>query len=127
MAHKSKGATGGHRNISVGGNVTGSTLVTGDGNVTITEASRDDLLRLLAEMQALVRQSGLDERQTRVVEADVQAAEDEAKAPEPSRTIIASRLEGMTRILNAASGLTEAGRKLLAHAEKALSWVGMLA
>ena len=125
---RDKVTTAGAGGVAVGGNMTGSNVITGDNNVATNQQgiTQEALLQLLAEMRGLIHQAGLEERKARIIEGDVQVVEEEAKTPKPDSAIIAGKLEGMTKILEAAGNLTESGKKLLGHAKQALTWVGLL-
>ena len=112
--------------------------VVGDGNVvgdrsqaTVTKqahqgATVEAFTRLLAEIRTLLPQAGLDLEIAQSVDADVQVIEQQAAKPKPNATIIASKLEEVTKLLTAAGGLAIAGGKLLPLAQKAVEWAGQL-
>ena len=131
----------------IGGNVTmgggkfvgrDDVTVVGDGNVvgdrsqaTVTKqanqgATVEAFTRLLAEIRTLLPQAGLDLETAQSVDADVQVIEQQAAKPKPNATIIASKLEEVTKLLTAAGGLAIAGGKLLPLAQKAVEWAGQL-
>lgn len=121
---RDKVTTAGDRGVAVGGNVTGSTIVTGDGNVANTQQgiSLEEFRSLLADIRGLARQADLEERKARTIEADVIAVEEESKESKPDGNFIVNRLEGIIKVLKAAGNLTDAGKKLFPLAEKALEW-----
>ncbi|MCX6032990.1 MAG: zinc ribbon domain-containing protein [Chloroflexi bacterium] len=119
----------GERSVAIGGNVTGSAIVVGDRNVVgqpSTSVTAAEFTRLLAELRAALSQAGLDADTAEVVDADVQVVQEQAVKPKPNRTIIVSKLEGVTRLLTAAAGAATTGEKLLPLAQQAVAWAGQL-
>lgn len=116
--------TAGERSVVIGGNVADSSIVTGDHNVVSHRqgVTLEAFQSLLGEIRGLIHYAGLEERKARTLEADVQVVEEEVQQPKPDKSILVSKLEGITKVLKAAGNLTDVGQKLLPLAEKALEW-----
>ncbi len=91
--------------------------ITGDGNVVgdgsssvVTKQSGqgvtvDEFLRLLAEMRRMVPEARLDPDITKVIEADLQLADSQARKPQPNAGLILSRLQSVAGLLATADGV----------------------
>ncbi|MDQ2696732.1 MAG: hypothetical protein M3Z21_15415 [Pseudomonadota bacterium] len=119
-----------------GGAYIGGRVTTGGGDfigrdkVTTTNTqqavTQEVLLRLLATMHEMISQAGLEERKARIIDNDVQVAQEEARASNPDQAILAGKLDGITRMLEGTGNLTAAGDKLLGTARQALESLGLL-
>ena len=115
------------RSVRIGGNVTGSALVTGNSNtvsVQFQQASlpQPEAVDIQAELKAL--QAILASFDDPVASGVAQKLEQEASKPEPDKSIVATTLEtGLTYAKNLA-GFAEAIDKLRPHVEAAAGWLG---
>ena len=113
----------GDRGVAVGGSVSGSTIVTGDGNRVelASNVTLQEFLALLAELRALIPQAGLEERRVSTLVQDLRLVQEEAGAARPDRPLIVTRLKGVTGGPEGAGAAQEADKMLLPMAEKALA------
>ncbi len=114
------------------------TIITGDGNVigdhsqatVIKQANQGatvaEFSALLAQMRALLPQAGLDADTAEAVAADVKVVAQQAARPKPNPALIAAKLEGITKLLAAATGTAGAVEKLLPLARQAVQWAAQL-
>ena len=115
------------RSVHIGGDVTGSALVTGDANIVSVEFQQASLpppetVDIQAELKAL--QSLLASFNDPVATGVAQKLEQESRKPEPDKSVVATTLEtGLTYVRNL-SGFTEAIDTLRPHIEAAAGWLG---
>lgn len=115
----------------IGGRVsTGGGDFIGRDQVTTTNVqqaiTQEVLLRLLVTMHEMISQAGLEERKARILGNDVQVAQEEARARNPDKAILAGKLDGITKMLESTDNLTAAGGRLLGTARQALESLGLL-
>ena len=115
------------RSVHIGGDVTGSAVVTGDSNTVSVEFQQASLpqpqtVDIQAELKALYTLlASFDDPVTAGV---VQKLEQESSKPEPNKNVVATTLEtGLTYAQNL-SGFAEAIDKLRPHVEAAAGWLG---
>lgn len=119
--------SGSDRSVQVGGNVTGSAVVTGDSNTVSVQFQQAALpqpetVDIQAELKAL--QTILASFNDPVATGVAQKLEQEAEKPEPDKTVVATTLEtGLTYAQNL-SGFAEAIDTLRPHVEAAAGWLG---
>lgn len=119
-----------NRSISVGGNVTGSVIQTGDGNtasVTFQQAAlpqpKDvDMVTVLAALEDILGQLESPDRR-KIVNA-MDDAKEELKKLEPDKDEIGEALGRALNYAEKANGFAEAIDKLRPHVEKAAGWLG---
>jgi len=118
---------GNNRSIQIGGSVTGSAVVTGDGNTVSVQFNQANLpapetVNIQAELQAL--RDLLTQLDDPIVAGVAQKLEQEAAKPEPDKSVIAKTLEtGLTY----AKDLADFGDtidRLRPHVEATASWLG---
>jgi hypothetical protein len=112
--------------IAVGGNVTGSTMVVGNGNTVtgrVEGMKVDDVLKLVRELRAALPQAGLDEDTLEIVEGDIRVIETQLAKPEPKKHLVLPKLESVVATLTGLVGAGEAVQKLLPMAQQAAQWV----
>lgn len=118
------------RSVSVGGNVTGSAIQTGDRNTASvqfqqaalpTPASVDIQAELSALRDALAKLETLDRRKIDNAFAD---AEEELKKPKPDKDEVGKALERALDYAKKAEGFSGAIEKLKPHVTKASAWLG---
>jgi hypothetical protein len=116
--------------ISIGGNVTGASIVAGDRNVVTTTYTKAvlpapetaDIAREVAAIQALL--VGLaGEHATRLANATAEASE-EAARPEPDRDEIGKALGRALDYAQKTNGFAEQVEKLAPHVAAACGWLG---
>lgn len=112
--------------------------ITGDANVignhsqstvikqTTTGVRLEEFIQLLAELQAVLAQAGLDTDTGNVVAADMSVVQEQVSKPKPSGAIVVSKLRSITEVLTAAAGTAVAAGKLLPLAQRALEWAKQL-
>lgn len=115
------------RSVSVGGNITGSAIVTGDSNTVSVQFQPASLpapenVDIQAELTAL--KDILSSLNDPVATGVAQKLADEAQKPQPDKSVIGTTLEtGLTYAQNL-QGFAEAIDKLRPHVEKAAAWLG---
>jgi hypothetical protein len=118
---------GDNRSVSIGGNVTGSAVVTGDGNTVSVQFNQANLpapetVNIQAELQAL--RDLLAQLDDPIVAGVAQKLEQEAAKPEPDKSVIAKTLEtGLTYAKDLAD-FSDTIDKLRPHVEATASWLG---
>jgi hypothetical protein len=112
--------------------------VTGDGNVigdhsrsTVVKQSPtgitiDDFLRLLDKLEQALSTVDLDPEVAEAVEADLQAAEKQARKPKPNRSLLLMRLGNVAQMLATGDGVLGVSERVLPLAQQALEWGGQL-
>jgi hypothetical protein len=112
--------------------------VTGDGNVigdhsrsTVVKQSPtgitiDDFLRLLDKLEQALSTVELDPDIAEAVEADLQAAEKQARKPKPNRSLLLMRLGNVAQMLATGDGVLGVSERVLPLAQQALEWGGQL-
>lgn len=115
------------RSVRVGGDVTGSALVTGDSNTVTVQFQQASLpqpesVDIQAELKAL--QTILASLNDPIATGVSQKLEEEANKPEPDKSVVATTLEtGLTYAKNL-SGFAEVIDKLRPHVEATAGWLG---
>lgn len=116
--------------VTIGGNVSGSNIVTGNNNQIqqpqSSGAELADLLKLLQELKSQVVESGLPAHQQKIAEASIEGAETEAQQQQPKGNVITGALKYVSDTLEAAGTLTEKGKNLLSGIKSALDLAGAL-
>ena len=113
--------------VHIGGDVTGSAVVTGDGNTVslqFQQASlpKPDTVDIHSELKAL--QDILASLNDPIATGVAQKLETEANKPKPDKKVVATTLEtGLTYAKNLSS-FAEAIDKLRPHIEAAAGWLG---
>src|SRR5262245_29663366 len=119
----------GTRNISVGGDVVGSILTTGDNNrirakisVTLPDPSAVDIHREVADLKKLLLTlSAPDQRKLANALDD---AESELTKPDPNKDEIGSALERAVGYATKAADFGEKTASIAEHLAAAVSWLG---
>ncbi|WP_295387902.1 hypothetical protein [uncultured Thiodictyon sp.] len=103
----------------IGGNVTtGSGDFVGRDQVktihqTQEGASAADLVKLLAEVRALLPQAGLDPTSAQAIEGDFRIVEEQAAKPEPKGGLIKSRIKSAMDLIQDAGESSDALEKVV--------------
>jgi len=116
--------------VSVGGNVTGSAIQTGDHNIAsiqfqpaaLSQPETVDMSAILEELQTILMQ--LDAPDPRKIANAVEDAKEELKKPQPDKDEVGQALDRAITYAQKANGFAEAIAKLRPHVEKAASWLG---
>jgi hypothetical protein len=106
-------------------NMGGGMLVVGNQNVVSaqqTGAGLADLVRLVAEMRALLPRVQLDSEVRAVVEADLKVVEEQTAKPEPKKALVLPKLKSIVETLATAAVAGDAIQKLLPIAQQAVQW-----
>jgi hypothetical protein len=120
----------GDRGVAIGGNVTGSAIVTGDGNVTdvhyrkvgLSPAESVDIRAELAALRELLGGLSTNDRQ-KIANALSEADSDAAK-PQPDKDEIGGALERALRCAGKAAGFAEKVGEIAPHVGNAVAWLG---
>jgi hypothetical protein len=108
--------------------------ITGDGNVigdhsrstvvkqTATDVTVDEFLHLLEKLQRELTAVDLDPDVAEAVEANLQAAETQARQPEPNQSPLLMRLGNIAQMLATVDGVCGVSERLLPLAKQALEW-----
>ncbi len=112
--------------------VTGNNNVVGNNNYVRTGAPQagtltvDEFLRLLAELRQAIPQAGLDPDEAEAIIADLQAAEMQARKPQPNARLILSRITNVAGLLATADGVAGMLLRLQPLAQQLQTWAGQL-
>ena len=119
---------GGKNSVVVGGNVSGSTIVTGNENVVgqIKEGSLEALRKLVQEMRELLPAAGLEEDEVEVIEGDFEVLAKQLAKPEPKKGIVLPKMESIAGMLTSTVVAGEAIQKLTPMIQQAIAWVKAL-
>ncbi len=113
--------------VTIRGDATGNTFVTGKGNVVSNQAVKiEQVLEALKDFREALPQSGLDKETAEDIEVVVQNAETQLAKPEPKKHLVLPKLESVVATLTGLVGAAEAVQKLLPMAQKALEWAQQL-
>lgn len=118
------------RSVRIGGNMTGSSIQTGDGNTASVQFQQATLpapetVNIQSEVEAL--RSLLTQLQSpdqRKIENALEDAQEEIKKPEPDKDEVGQALERALNYAQKANGFAEAIDKLRPHVEKTAGWLG---
>ncbi|MEL4894897.1 hypothetical protein [Crocosphaera sp. Alani8] len=115
------------RSIQVGGNVTGSAMVTGDSNTVSVEFQQASLpqsetVDIKAELMAL--HEILASLNDPIATGVAQKLKEEASKPKPDKNIIATTLETGLSYAKNLSSFAEAMDKLQPRVEATVAWLG---
>jgi hypothetical protein len=121
------GTPGDNRSVQIGGSVTGSAVVTGDGNTVSVQFNQANLpapetVNIQAELQAL--RAILAEFNDPFANTAIQVLEQQEAKPEPDKGAIAKALE---MGLGSVKGMAEFGDaidRLRPHVEATAGWLG---
>jgi hypothetical protein len=119
-----------NRSVSIGGSVTGSAIVTGDGNTVSVQFQpaalpQPESVNIQAELDALHELlSQLQSPDQRKIDNALDDAKEELKKPKPDKDEVGQALDRAMTYAQKANGFAEAIDKLRPHVEKAASWLG---
>jgi hypothetical protein len=121
------GSAGSDRSVQVGGSVTGSAVVTGDGNTVSVQFQQATLpapetVDIQAELQAL--RAILASFDDPIASGVAQKLEQEAAKPEPDKSVVAKTLETGLAYAKDLAGFGDAIDKLRPHVEATAGWLG---
>ena len=92
--------------------------------------SADDVVRILIQIESLIRQSDLSVGQKEKAVACVDMAKDEASSEEPDKDFAAKSLQKVTKMLKETNEAADAGQSLLEKIVPLLrqlpSWLGVV-
>ena len=119
-----------NRSVSIGGNMTGSTIQTGDGNTasvqfhqtTLPPAGSVDIKTELNALRDLLVQ--IDSPDRRKIDNALADVEDELKKPEPDKGEVGQALERAFNYAQKAEGFSAAIEKLQPRMTKVVAWLG---
>ena len=121
---------GGDRSVNIGGNVTGSSIVTGDDNVVQTTYQQvtlppPDSVDISAELRDLREAlAGLDSPDRRKIENALGDAEDELAKSDPDKDEVGNAVDRALKYASKAQGFAEVAEKLAPHVKNAAAWLG---
>ncbi|EAZ92641.1 hypothetical protein [Crocosphaera chwakensis] len=119
-----------NRSVSIGGNVTGANIITGDSNkvsldyqsVPVPEPQSVDIQSTLMTIRDILAQ--LDTSDRRKIENAIADAEEELQKPQPDKDEVGQALERAVKYAEKANGFAEAITKLKPHLTSAVGWLG---
>lgn len=120
----------GDRNVNVGGNVIGSSVVTGDGNVVTTTYTKTtlpppesvDIGAEIGALRALLAGIASDDRL--VIDNAMAEADHHLGKAEPDKDAIGGALERAIGYAGKATDFADKVEKLAPHVRNACSWLG---
>jgi hypothetical protein len=120
----------GNRNVTVGGNLTGSSIVTGNGNVvtttftktTLPPAESVDMVAEVAALRALLAEIASDDRL--VIDNAMAEADHHLGKAEPDKDAIGGALERAIGYAGKAADFADKVDKLAPHVRNACAWLG---
>jgi hypothetical protein len=114
--------------VTVSGEISGGTLVVGDGNTvnTVKEASLKELSELVAKIHTLLPEAKLDDETLDVLEGDFKVIETQLAKPEPKKVLVLPKLKSIAEALGTAVVGGEAIRKLVPMIQQAITWAQQL-
>jgi len=124
------GPTGGNRNVSIGGSVTGSSVVTGDGNVVVSTYTKTtlpppDSVDMAAEIAALrAALAGIGGRPQALIDNALNEADLHLDDTAPDRDAIGGALEKALGYAGKANALADRVDQLAPHVRNACGWLG---
>ena len=99
-------------NISIGGNVTNSTISGRDSNIQTNQGmSKDELLVLLTQFKELLQQAKLNEDTVEVIHDDINSVEKQLNKSEPNKSIVSNKLESINGLLEDANNTMDTAEK----------------
>jgi predicted ribosome quality control (RQC) complex YloA/Tae2 family protein len=118
------------RSVHIGGNVTGSAVVTGDSNkvsiqfqqASLPQPETVDIQAELAALKSVLAQ--LEAQDQRKINNALEDAEVELEKPEPDKSEVGQALDRALKYAEKANGFAEAIDKLRPHVEAAAGWLG---
>lgn len=119
-----------NRSVSIGGSVTGSAVVMGDGNTVSVQfqparLSQPESVNIAAELDALhERLSQLQSLDQRKIDNALDDAREELKKPTPDKDEVGQALDRALNYAQKANGFAETIDQLRPHVEKVVSWLG---
>jgi len=114
-------------NISVGGNVSGSVISSGDNNqitMTVTQSDHADICQQLDGLQQILAALDLPEKERGKIERAFGDAKSEAKDKQPDKEEVAEALERALKYAKKAEGFAAQVVKLKPYAEAIGAWLG---
>ena len=114
--------------VIVSGEISGGTLVVGDGNTVNTskEASLKELSNLVTEIHALLPEAQLDDDTLEVLEGDFKVVETQLAKTEPKKVFVLPKLKSIAEALGTAVIAGEAVQKLVPMVQQAITWAQQL-
>ncbi len=119
-----------NRSVSIGGSVTGSAIVTGDGNTVSVHYQQANLplsesVDMRAELQALRHAlAALQTPDRRKIDNALDEAEEEANKPQPDKDEIGKAMERALSYAQKTEGFTGTLETIAPRVEKAAAWLG---
>ena len=120
----------GDRSVIIGGDATGSSIVTGDRNIVETNYQQVTLppaesVNISAELNALREAlEKLDAPDGRKIANALTDAEDELTKPEPDKDEVGKALERALEYASKADEFADATEKLVPHVKSVAAWLG---
>jgi hypothetical protein len=120
----------GDRNVTVGGKVVGSAIITGDNNTTdvryrqaaLPPAHSVDIQAEVVALRQLLASLNTDQRQ-KIANALSEAADDAGK-PQPDKDEIGKSLERALTYASKAADFGDKSEQIVTHVQRAVGWLG---
>jgi hypothetical protein len=90
---RDKNIMAGDNSIAIGGSVSGSNIIFGDGNTVKNVSSSDDLEKIIQQIQNSINNIQLDPDTIDEIKSDLDRVQEQMKKPEPNKEIIIKRLK----------------------------------
>jgi hypothetical protein len=101
--------------VTIGGSISGSTIITGDGNIVTTTdiTGKEHFSELLYQIRKTLEYMQLEDDIKEILLSDVKVIEMQAKRPEPKNSIIQLKLRGIIEALTLVAGASDTVSKLI--------------
>lgn len=116
------------RSVNVHGALSGSTIITGDGNQVQAgpAPTPEEFSQLLAQIQAMLAQANLQPGEYQELDADLRTVVEQVEKPKPNKAIILKSLGGMVEFLANAATVATVAPQLAEMSAQALTWAKAL-
>jgi len=97
-------------NIQIGGDVSSSIIIAGDGNIVgnrnITQSTHEELIKLIKEIKKKLEAINVSSDELQELKEDVTKIEKQLEKPRPNKTIVLERLKSASEFIKSVSGAT---------------------
>lgn len=125
---RDKNVAEGKRGVTIGGSVTGSTIITGDNNLVQSDAdvTLEEFAELIKQMSDLLPKADLPEDDESEIKEDLGRVQREIETPKPNNRILLKTLGSVVEFLANTATVVTAAPQLVEMGQKALAWAKLL-